>query len=219
MEFIFWPFTKASLETIKIIIEIGGSGVVLFFIRPLYKKFKRKRKEQEIIKAKLNSVLEMPEQIQSLLYSNTEIKNSLDKSINVQKDLYEWLDRLDRKIEIMNGRQKAMLNNQNAAYFTTDHTGGFDYISPAACKMINRSESEMHAQSLISWLCRESMAAVVREWDDTKKQKRIFDDTVCFRNGNEKIQVRVLAFHTFSKQNKEQYLGSYGTFELQTTKT
>lgn len=107
-------------------------------------------------------------------------------------------DRLDGIEE----NQKLGMNLQNISYWISDKSGNFTYASPALCKVMGRSESEILQKSWMAWIHPEDKERVVDAWAFSVENTSAFDEIFSIRRpGGEFVEVWAVAFPKASKSS------------------
>lgn len=194
--------------------------VVYKWIVPALKRRKKKREENEkLTSAKLKADADFKEKINMIFDQVNKINGQL--SADSGKTVFDKVDqlligqrRVEQKLNEYQDRQKFQLNMQNVAFCTADQKGFFDYVSPAMCKMVGRTESEMIKLSWLSWIERNQKSEILKAWRQSIADGRAFDETIPFVDDNEKIiYVAAIGFHSYDKLDNT-YVSSYVTFEI-----
>lgn len=206
-----------DLKTISLIAGIGSTvvpGIFWVYNKKIKPAIKRKKEKKERMQIELEQLLKMREQIEFMYkqFHNNGGHTVMDKLDKLNKGQEEFEMRMDSYED----RQKFLLNMQNIAFFLCDEKGEWTYVSPALCRMVKRSESELNGNGWLSCLSKRqhNQDRVDAEWASSIEDKRTFDEVFYFQGGNnELIMVNGLAFHSNSKK-KNTYTGSYGTLTL-----
>lgn len=202
------------------IICAGLIFVVYRWIRPWLKQNKIKREEKE-----RSAVLQLKEdrEFREKIDTIFDRVNNIDKQLrpNSGKTVFDKVDqlligyrRVEQKLNEYQDRQKFQLNMENVAFCTADEKGTFDYVSPAFCKMVKRTESEMIKLSWLSWISKNKKREIMSAWRQSIDDGRAFDETIPFVDNDENIiNVTAIGFHSYDKTDNI-YVSSYVTFEL-----
>ena len=212
-----------KLKIIGSIVTIAGGlglGRLVKYLWLQYKKKKNAKLEKQQMEAIQYSTL-----IDALGKLSIDVKQVKDKVFpNGGTSIFDGITRLEKnvaeinsKIDSLEDTQKISLNMQKVAFWVSEKDGLFDYVSPALCRLLKRTESELLGNNWISCLLKADVDRVGDAWEAAIQEKRTFDEIFAFIDGNESnniIRVHGLAFHKIDKTNGT-YLGSYGTLTQQ----
>ena len=214
----------SKLKIIGSIVTIAGGliglGKLVKYLWLQYNKKKQAKLEKQKIEALQYSTL-----IDALGKLSIDVKQVKDKVFpNGGSSIFDGITRLEKnvaeinsKIDSLEDTQKISLNMQKVAFWISEKDGLFDYVSPALCRLLKRTESELLGNNWISCLIKTDVDRIGDAWEAAIQEKRTFDEIFAFIDGNEPsdtIRVHGLAFHKIDKTNSN-YLGSYGTLTQQ----
>ncbi len=210
--------TSSNLTPI-ITASIAAIGFLYKYPFLYLKKSYNLRKEKE--KLRLESEKKASEAFDKLnvifkqFYNNggSTLMDKVDKLVIGQQDLEKRFDHFETRFDTFEERQKFMLNSQNVAFWYSDNNGAAIYVSPALCKMVRRTESEMLGSAWVSNVIQIDRDRISKAWQSSVLEKRVFDEIYTFQSDNEFIKVHGLAFHLKNKKTGE-HMGSYGTLTL-----
>lgn len=132
--------------------------------------------------------------------------NRVEKNINkIESNINDINDKVDN----LEDTHRIALNMQQIAFWITGKQGEITYASPSMCKLVKRVESEMLGNGWVSCISHEDTRRISEAWETSIEENRIFDEIYTFTSGESSIKVHGIAFH--KKNNKGEYIGSYGT--------
>lgn len=76
------------------------------------------------------------------------------------------------------------MNIQKVAFWESDENGHCTYASPALCKIMGRSESEIMFSNWTSWLHPDDKERVVSSWQVSVREKASFDEQYRFKKAD-----------------------------------
>lgn len=213
---------------IELVIKIVGSaagsiaaiwGLIIKIVKPMYKSYKlRKQKKLEQKKMEAKQYSNLIEALGKLSYDVRQVKDKVFP--NGGSSIFDGITRLERgmlelntKVDSLEDTQKISLNMQKVAFWISEKEGLFNYVSPALCRLLHRTESELLNNNWISCLIKTDTDRISQAWVDAIEEKRTFDEVYAFIDGNNPgrvITVHGLAFHKIDKITGK-YIGSYGT--------
>lgn len=214
----FWEKVKAIKEVSGVIFG-GGFIAISGWLIDRYRKYKAVKKEKmlaaaakleedRLFREKMNKMFDKVENMDKQLRPN-----SGTSVFDMVGTLVAGQARLEAKVDLYQDRQRFSANMQAIAFWTTNETSEFDYVSPALCKMVDRSESEMEGNGWQSWIAKADMVRIIKSWHYSIRDKRAFDEIFSFIDRNDKeIKVSAMAFHSYDKVTNK-YISTYGTLE------
>jgi PAS domain S-box-containing protein len=211
------------MESTKVTAIITASVAIFGFIYKYpyrwYLKKQAQKKEAERLRQeqeqKANAAFDKLNIIFKQFYNNggSTLMDKVDKLVNGQTNLEQRFDGLEERFDLFEERQKFSLNSQNVAFWYSDKQGEVIYVSPALCKLIKRTESEVMGSAWISNLLHEDRNRISECWFESVQDKRVFDEIYTYQSDGQLIKVHGLAFHMRNKKTSE-VMGSYGTLTL-----
>lgn len=185
---------KHELKMPLIEIVKGGIGLVAGaavawrkIVRPYMRRLKVKRQEYY---DKLNEIH------QELRFNGgSSLKDVIFEVKNKVINIEHRLDSIDEN-------QKLVMNLQGICYWVSDHVGSFVYVSPALCKLMGRSESEILGNSWMAWIHPADKDNVVHAWNFSVENQSPFDEIFTIKKpGSEWIKVWSVAFPKAAKNS------------------
>lgn len=109
---------------------------------------------------------------------------------------------IETRLDGIEENQKLAMNLQGISYWISDNDGNFIYASPALCKLMGRSESEILGNNWMAWIHGNDKDRTVEAWNFSVENKSAFDEIFTIRKpGNDWIKVWAVAFPKVSKSN------------------
>lgn len=132
-------------------------------------------------------------------------------NFNSGNSIKDIVSRIESRIARLEDNQRIVMNVQNIAFWESDDNGLVTYASPALCKLVGRSESEIMGNNWVSCIDPAEKEKVFDAWNFSVETKSPFDEEYSYRREDGKI-IRVwgLAFH---KVEKGKLIGSLGKLE------
>lgn len=185
-----------DLAAIITAISGGITGIVAAWIKvinPLRKEAKRKKADlYRMIKSVHDEVK---------FNGGSSIKDAIF-------ELKETTKRINYRLGEIEENQKIAMNLQGVAFWNSDTDGECVYASPALCKIIGRSESEILGTNWAAWLVYEDKKRVYDAWLFSVKTGSAFDEVYSFEKPDGSVvKVWGLAFH---KRIDGEHLGTLG---------
>jgi len=169
--------------TIGIISGIGGIGWAVWTkgVNPLIKREKERKAIDRMKLADIHAELRFN--------GGGSIKDAIFDLKNTTKNIEFRLDGIEEN-------QKMSMNLQNISYWVSDTDGRCIYASPALCKLMGRSESEIIGNNWMALLHKDDKDRVVEAWEFSVENKTPFDEIYTIKTGNnEWVKVWGVAFH------------------------
>lgn len=158
------------------------------------------------------------------------IKPAMKEARDKKKKLYDMVAKIHHEINFNNGgsikdavfriesriarledNQRIVMNVQNVAFWESDENGFVTYASPALCKLVGRSESEIMGNNWVSCIEPTEKESVFEAWRFSVENNTPFDEEYNYRKEDGKlIKVWGLAFH---KIDNGKLIGSLGKLE------
>lgn len=208
------------MEASKITAIVTASiAVIGFIIRYPYRWIvKRQKAKKELLELKAEQERKANEAFDKLnvifkqFYNNggSTLMDKVDKLVTGQSNLVNRFDGLEERFDLFEERQKFSLNSQNVAFWYSDKDGEVIYVSPALCKLVKRTESELLGSAWVSNLVHEDRNRISLCWHESVEEMRAFDEIYTYQSQGHLIKVHGLAFHMRNKKTGEA-MGSYGT--------
>lgn len=172
------------MTLITIISTIAGVGTAIGvwkkLLAPYFRRLKKEKEKREEHYNKLAYVYnEM--QVDGNGSMKTAVVNLRDSFGRVEIRL----DGIELRLGNIDETQKISLNLQNVAYWISNDDGGWEYISPALCKIMGRSESELTGNNWLTWIDSADRKRVADAWKFSTENKAAFDEV--FYVGNKKV--------------------------------
>lgn len=180
-----------TIETGHILTALGlvGTGIWRVFIKVI----KPAMKEAKAKKRKLYDMV-------------TKIHHEIN--YNNGSSIKDAITRIESRIGRLEDNQRIVMNVQNVAFWESDADGLVTYVSPALCKLVGRSESEIMGNNWVS--CIEDKW-VFDEWQKSVENNIPFDEEYNYRKPDGSlVKVWGLAFH---KVDHGKLIGSLGKLE------
>lgn len=166
-----------------------GAGATAWtkVVRPYMRRSKAKKQEYF---DKLNEIH------QELRFNGgSSIKDAIFELKNTTKNIELRLDAIDEN-------QKLVMNLQGICYWVSDSSGAFVYVSPALCKLMGRSESEILGNNWMAWIHPADKENVVDSWNFSVENQSPFDEIFTIKKpGSEWIKVWSVAFPKAAKNS------------------
>lgn len=183
-----------AIETGHILTALGlvGTGIWRVFIKVI----KPAMKEAKAKKRKLYDMV-------------TKIHHEIN--YNNGSSIKDAITRIESRIGRLEDNQRIVMNVQNVAFWESDADGLVTYVSPALCKLVGRSESEIMGNNWVSCIEPSDKEKVFDAWNFSVETKSPFDEYYRYKKpdgGN--VHVWGLAFH---KVENGKLIGSLGKLE------
>lgn len=170
---------------VGLVVSVAGAWTKI--VRPYMRKEKAKKQEYY---NKLNEI-------------HQELKFNGGSSIkDVIFEVKNKVESIETRLDGIEENQKLAMNLQGISYWISDNEGNFIYASPALCKLMGRSESEILGNNWMAWIHGNDKDRTVEAWNFSVENKSAFDEIFTIRKpGNDWIKVWAVAFPKVSKSN------------------
>lgn len=171
----------------------GGAAIYVKIVKPAITKQKQLEREK----------LKMIRDIHNELRFNGggSVKDAIF-------DLKETTKRINYRLGEIEENQKIAMNLQGLAFWNSNAEGECIYASPALCKIMGRSESEIKGNNWAAWLVFDDKKRIYDAWQFSVKTGSPFDEIYTFQKPDgEEVKVWGLAFH---KRIDGEHLGTLG---------
>ena len=91
------------------------------------------------------------------------------------------LERIEDKVDNIEENQKLSLNLQGISFWVSDANGEYTYVSPALCKLLGRSESEILGSNWTSSIIYEDREKTIKAWEFSVENQTGFDEIYTVR--------------------------------------
>jgi PAS domain-containing protein len=100
---------------------------------------------------------------------NGSIKTAIVELKNTTK-------RIEGRLNDIEQNQKVSMNLQGLPYWVSDKAGEITYVSPALCKLIGRSESELLGRNWVLAIAPDDRKRVLEAWQFSVENEAAFDE-------------------------------------------
>lgn len=200
---------------LKLLLGTLASSFTLFkVIKAWYRKFQKQRDR----KIQLQSDTDKRNQFiyEKLMKIDAQLSADSGKTVFDKVDnLVSSIDHIKSSLDELHDRQRFDLQIKNVPFFTCNNVfGNMDFVSPAFCKIVGRSESELQNKNWFSCLSTNDKRKVISEFMLSIEDKRTFDMEFCFTDTQDKeVRIYCIAYHSYSKSTGT-YISTFGTIEL-----
>jgi len=112
------------------------------------------------------------------------------------------VDKIEIRMDGMEQNQRLAMSLQDIAFWESDENGNCIYASPALCKLLGRSESEILQKGWTAWIHHEDKERIIDSWKSSVEDKTAFDEIYTFKKGDGYwIKVWGVAFPRVSSKN------------------
>jgi len=117
-------------------------------------------------------------------------------------DLKKTTQNINFRLDGIEENQKLSMNLQGIAYWVSDNDGKCIYVSPALCKLLGRSESDIVGNNWMAILHPDDKKRIVEAWEFSIENKTPFDEIYSLKTSrNEWVKVWGVAFHKTAATN------------------
>lgn len=153
--------TFGEITTIAGAIFGGGWWAWSKIINPMIKKSAAKKAEYWKKLDDIHAEMQMD--------GNGSIKTAI---VNIDGRLM----RIEDKVDGIEENQKLAMNLQGVCFWVSDNEGEFTYASPALCKMLGRSESEILGTNWVNSIMVEDRDKILKAWNFSIENQTGFDE-------------------------------------------
>lgn len=187
-------------ELIGAVATVGGTAYAGWakLINPYLRKERKKKNE---MLEKINSI-------------HGELKFNGGSSLkDAIFDLKDTTQKINFRLGAIEENIRVSMNLQGVAFWSSNQDGECVYASPALCKIMGRTESEILGNNWVAWIVAEDKERVFNAWKFSVENKTPFDEIYTYhRSDGTEIKVWGLAFHKIGIDGS--HLGTLGKLEI-----
>lgn len=137
-----------------------------------------------------------------------------EMNFNNGGSIKDVVNRIEARIKNLENNQRVVMNVQNIAFWESNENGFVTYVSPALCKLVGRSESEILGNNWVSCIDPVEKESVFDAWKFSIENNTPFDQEYTYKKeSGELVRVWGLAFH---RVINNKLVGSLGKLEALT---
>ena len=172
------------------ILGLVGTGITIVWKQIIKPKIDADLEKRNKIYWMVDQMFPMVQKVHSEVSYNggTSIKDGI---LSLQKSVI----RIEGRVDDLEQTQRLAMNLQDIAFWESDEKGNCVYASPALCKILHRSESEIMKEGWVAWLHPDDKDRVIESWKISVEYKSAFDEIYRFKIGSDKwLKVWGVAF-------------------------
>lgn len=156
-------WTEGVVFYIGSIVAIGTSIGAIYLAGRKFKKFIDQKKTAVVVRLeKFDKTVQRVDQMYITLGPNGG------------KSLHDRIVNIDRTVNVGELRGRTMLNSEGIGEWQSNNDGQCTYVNAAACRMLNRQESDFLGRNWVNVIWREDRERVIEEWDVAVRERRHF---------------------------------------------
>jgi len=161
------------------ILGLVGTGITIVWKQIIKPKIDADLEKRNKIYWMVDQMFPMVQKVHSEVSYNggTSIKDGI---LSLKKSVAK----IEERIDGFENNYRLSINIQDVPFWESDETGNCVYASPALCKLLGRSESEIMSNGWMSWVHPEDRERVLDAWDDSVELKTAFDEIYRFKKGD-----------------------------------
>lgn len=189
-----------EIELIGVITTVAGS-VYAGWAKLINPYLRKERKKKEDMLSKISSI-------------HSELRFNGGGSIkDAIFDLKDTTQKINYRLGAIEESIRVSMNLQGVAFWNSNEKGECVYASPALCKIMGRTESEIKGNNWAAWLIPNDKERIFKSWRFSAENRTPFDEEYTYQRADgELVKVWGLAFHKIGIEGS--HLGTLGKLEI-----